>query len=257
LYEIYKKNIFKYLHYIAIGESMFESLLLIVIIIIIIVYYLKLKKEYSRLRREFDYLNREFSIRVENRAREMFRVWTSQELERQKKIIEYNLRREYGVRFEEWKMKEEERIRKEAIKRSTATIIGRVGEQLAPLLIFSNYKINPKDMRFIGTPIDFIVFKGLYEGNPEKILFIEVKSGRSSTLTPRERKVKELVESGKVEWLTIHLSSEMEKIINELGTKTSTYQRVEGRPICKSCGKYAVWIPQYGRWYCYNCRRYL
>ena len=45
-----------------------------------IVYYFKLKKEYSRLRREFDYHNRGFSIRVENRAREMFRVWTSQEL---------------------------------------------------------------------------------------------------------------------------------------------------------------------------------
>lgn len=28
-------------------------------------------------------------------------------------------------------------------------------------------------------------------------------------------------------------------------------------PICPTCGKPATWIPQYKRWYCYNCRKYL
>lgn len=27
--------------------------------------------------------------------------------------------------------------------------------------------------------------------------------------------------------------------------------------ICPTCGKPATWIPQYQRWYCYNCARYL
>lgn len=27
--------------------------------------------------------------------------------------------------------------------------------------------------------------------------------------------------------------------------------------ICPYCGKPATWIPQYQRWYCYNCQRYL
>ena len=78
--------------------------------------------------------------------------------------------------LEKWKMKEEAKIREEAIRR--AAIVGKVGEHLAPLIIFPNYGINPKDIRFIGTPIDFIVFKGLSDGKPEKIMFIEVKSGK-------------------------------------------------------------------------------
>jgi len=28
-------------------------------------------------------------------------------------------------------------------------------------------------------------------------------------------------------------------------------------PTCPTCGKPATWIPQYKRWYCYNCRKYL
>ena len=64
-------------------------------------------------------------------------------------------------------------------------------------------------MRFIGTPIDFIAFKGLSEGVPEKICFIEVKSGKTVSMTTRERMVRDLVEAGKVEWLLIHLPTEM------------------------------------------------
>jgi len=29
------------------------------------------------------------------------------------------------------------------------------------------------------------------------------------------------------------------------------------RRICPYCGQPATWIPQYQRWYCYNCQRYL
>jgi len=28
-------------------------------------------------------------------------------------------------------------------------------------------------------------------------------------------------------------------------------------PRCPTCGKPATWIPQYKRWYCYNCQKYL
>jgi len=46
-------------------------------------------------------------------------------------------------------------------------------------LLFENYGINLKDIRFLGSPVDFIVFKGLYDGNPEEIIFVEVESGNS------------------------------------------------------------------------------
>ncbi|MEM3872781.1 MAG: Holliday junction resolvase-like protein [Nitrososphaeria archaeon] len=113
--------------------------------------------------------------------------------------------------FDEWKGKEEQRIREDAIRRSQSTIIGKVGEHLTPIVIFSKYGINPKDFRFIGTPVDFIAFKGLSDGEVEKIYFIEVKSGKSEALTKREEMIKDAIESGKVEWLLIHLPTEIEE----------------------------------------------
>ena len=113
--------------------------------------------------------------------------------------------------FNVWKAKEEQAIREDAIRRSLSTIIGRVGEHIAPVVVFSNYGINPKDLRFIGTPIDYIGFKGLSDGKLEEIVFLEVKSGKTERLTEREKQVKEIIDSKKVRWLFIHLPKEMEK----------------------------------------------
>ncbi|GBC70940.1 hypothetical protein HRbin02_00713 [Candidatus Calditenuaceae archaeon HR02] len=112
----------------------------------------------------------------------------------------------------EWKKKEEDRLREDAIKRSMYTIIGKVGEHLAPIIIFSKYGINPKDFRFIGTPVDFIAFKGLSEGSLTEIYFFEVKSGETKVLTERERQIKDVIESKRVKWELIHLPSEIDNL---------------------------------------------
>ncbi|MBS7658069.1 hypothetical protein KEJ20_02795 [Candidatus Bathyarchaeota archaeon] len=92
-----------------------------------------------------------------------------------------------------------------------STILGKASEHIAPLFLFEKYSIEMRDLRFIGTPIDFIAFKGLANGNPSEIVFIEVKSGKTAQLTSREKSVKELIESRKVRWLTFHLSEETAK----------------------------------------------
>lgn len=114
--------------------------------------------------------------------------------------------------FNLWKTKEEQAIREDAIRRSLSTIIGKVGEHIAPVVIFSNYGINPKDLRFIGTPIDYIVFKGQSEGKLEEIIFLEVKSGKTERLTEREAEIKEAIDSKRVRWLFIHLPKEIETL---------------------------------------------
>ena len=63
--------------------------------------------------------------------------------------------------------------------------------------------------------MDFIVFKGLSDGKPEEIIFVDVKSGSSTTLSNRERKIKELIEAGKVRWMLIHLPKEIERLLKQ------------------------------------------
>jgi predicted Holliday junction resolvase-like endonuclease len=119
--------------------------------------------------------------------------------------------------FKQWREEEEKRLeeaRKQAIEQSRAVLGGKFTEQMAPYL--PEFKYDPTEARFIGTPIDLVVFPGLAEGEPKEIVLIEVKSGRSGRLTPRERRIKELVEANMVRWEEIHrLSTEEEAAAEE------------------------------------------
>lgn len=95
------------------------------------------------------------------------------------------------VQLRSWVRREERRIRQDAIKKSEAVIRGKVTEHLMPY--FPEFRYNPKDVRFIGTPVDLIVFDGLSEGAVKQVVFIEVKTGRESTASPREKLVKECI----------------------------------------------------------------
>lgn len=95
-------------------------------------------------------------------------------------------------------------VRKDAVKRSKAVIGGQVAEQIAPFL--PNFPANPSDARFIGKPVDFIVFSGLSETEKiDEILFVEVKTGKSA-LNEREKEVKKAVEKGKVRYVEYRIN---------------------------------------------------
>lgn len=98
----------------------------------------------------------------------------------------------------------EREIRADTAKRQRAIVGGQVSEQLAPY--FPDFPYSPSEARFIGKPIDFLVFAGMDDKAIEKVIFVEVKTG-SSRLSPQERKLKEAVEAGRVEWLTYRAPS--------------------------------------------------
>lgn len=101
--------------------------------------------------------------------------------------------------FERWKIEYETVIRQDAIKKSQAVTIGKVTEHIIPF--FSGvFPYNPKEARFIGSPIDLIVFDGM-ETDLENITvhFIEVKTATSS-LSPKQRAIKYAVLNKRVEW---------------------------------------------------------
>lgn len=92
--------------------------------------------------------------------------------------------------------------RKDAIKRSRSSLEGAIFEQLVPHL--PQWKYTPSDARFIGDPIDYVVFDGMSKGDLKRILVVEVKKGKSST-SVTQNKIKKLIKEGKVEWETLKL----------------------------------------------------
>ena len=97
----------------------------------------------------------------------------------------------------------EARIREDALSRSHSVVAGKATEHLAPLL--PGFEFDPRDARFLGSPIDFIVFDGLSEGEIQEIVFIEIKTGPSAALTTRERRVRDTVDSRRVRFLEVRI----------------------------------------------------
>jgi predicted Holliday junction resolvase-like endonuclease len=108
----------------------------------------------------------------------------------------------YEKRFRDWRREETEVIRQAAINQSRAVLGGKFTEQMVPF--FPDFRYDPTEVRFIGSPIDMIVFPGLARGEPEEIVILEVKTGRSAQLTPAQKKIRQLVEDGMVRWDEVH-----------------------------------------------------
>jgi predicted Holliday junction resolvase-like endonuclease len=104
---------------------------------------------------------------------------------------------------------QESSIRKDATKRSRYVLKGKIAEHMVPLLT-DVFRYAPSDARFIGAPIDYLIFDGYTEvkdGNldrPITVVLADIKTGNAS-LNKTERRIKEAVEAGRVKWETLRL----------------------------------------------------
>lgn len=111
--------------------------------------------------------------------------------------------------FERWRADELPRARRDALARSRSTLKGRVGEQLAPLL--PGFGFDPADARFLGNPVDYVVFDGhtaLQAGEAdelEAVVLVEVKHG--GRLTTTERRIRDCVDAGRVRFEVVEIDA--------------------------------------------------
>jgi predicted Holliday junction resolvase-like endonuclease len=121
----------------------------------------------------------------------------------QSRLIEQQAR----LDLERWQVESADAIRKDSVSRSRSALKGRISEQMAPLL--PEFPYSPADARFIGNPVDYIVFDG-YTGVKDdrdefvSVVLVEVKKGKGK-LTRREALIKKAVDEGRVSWRTIVL----------------------------------------------------
>ncbi len=114
---------------------------------------------------------------------------------------------EYRLLFEKWKKGHEKDIRKDAASKSRSTLTGKITEHFIPY--FPDFPYNPQDARFMGAPIDFIVFDGMSEGALKEVVLIEVKTNKG-TLSKRERQLRDAVNEGRVKWMQIKRNVEID-----------------------------------------------
>jgi predicted Holliday junction resolvase-like endonuclease len=97
-----------------------------------------------------------------------------------------------------------DRRAKKAVNSSRVVHVAKISEMFAPLLPgFPAY--NVKDVQWVGSTIDIIVFDGLEEATQDhfppgaqvEIIFLDVKTGKSP-VSRRQRLIREAVEAGRV-----------------------------------------------------------
>lgn len=143
--------------------------------------------------------------RISQEAMVQFQAWRAKDYETIKREQAELATREAQLQLEQWKVSSESTIRADAIQKSQSVIIGKVTEHVVPYL--PDFAFNPKDARFIGSPVDLIVFDGLDRDALEQIVFIEVKSSASASLTKRERHIRDAISAGKVRWQEIRVEA--------------------------------------------------
>jgi predicted Holliday junction resolvase-like endonuclease len=109
--------------------------------------------------------------------------------------------------LETWKLETAGEIRKDSVNRSRSTLKGKIAEQMAPVL--PDFGFNPADARFIGSPVDYIIFDGLTRVADDKedviqIVFMDVKKGNGA-LTRTQRLIRQAVEKKAVAWRTMRI----------------------------------------------------
>jgi len=89
-------------------------------------------------------------------------------------------------RFDELKFK----------KSSQSVRYGKMTEQFIPFT--KDFPFDPDNFRFLGNPIDGVVFE------EDKIVFAEFKTA-SSQLSEKQRKIRDLVKDKRIEWFEYNL----------------------------------------------------
>jgi predicted Holliday junction resolvase-like endonuclease len=205
----------------------FSLLVIILIVVIIIILYFSItlyNSKVSSTKNEGIIRERDLKIeaiendmkgQAQDYAQKLFDKWKTDDLLAYQKIID-----EAGVStansmLQQWKISNEAIIRKDAANRSVRIVLGKVTEHLIPFSEAFN-KFNPKDARFIGSPIDLIVFDGAEDRRELiNIHFIEIKTG-TSVLSSRQKKIKDAIQNGRVYWEIMNLKDFGDAVNDEL-----------------------------------------
>jgi predicted Holliday junction resolvase-like endonuclease len=135
-------------------------------------------------------------------ASQQFDEFKRQEIGVLREILAESAKESAVADLETWKIQHETFYRQDAINRSKSVILGKVTEHLIPFQ--ENFPFNPKEARFIGSPIDMIVFDGIDNEDEVDIYILEIKTGNSS-LNKRQRLIRDAVINQRVHWRELNV----------------------------------------------------
>lgn len=100
-------------------------------------------------------------------------------------------------------------VRRESVASSRAVLKGKLAEQFAP--IFPEFDYLPADAKFLGDPVDYIVFDGynafragLARAEDIEIVLLDIKSGQAR-LSAGQKAIAQAIARGKMSFRTLNI----------------------------------------------------
>jgi len=148
----------------------------------------------------------------------VFLIRTRMKYENKFEAIKFTIEKERAEQQEKFKITVIEE-RDDAKELSRHSIKGKIGEQMSPLFPEFYSKYEPSDARFLGSPIDYIIFKNMSEYDrktkaedvPIDVILVEVKSTKKAGLTEKEKAIRIAVEDGRVSFDIIRQNIDPQK----------------------------------------------
>ncbi len=188
------------------SDSLIIGIILAAIMIILIISFI-LERRISKLKIRIEQEKLAGEKSGQELAQKLFNQWAETTVNSMRNQITETVKRDYQVQLESWKKQEEKKIREDAIQKSINTLLGKIGEEFSPVLLSNRFGVNLKDFRHMGTPVDFIAFKGLSEDTEEmEVIFLEIKSGETSGLIKRERRVRDAIAGKRVRYELVNIN---------------------------------------------------
>ncbi|WOE31122.1 MULTISPECIES: Holliday junction resolvase-like protein [unclassified Acinetobacter] len=122
------------------------------------------------------------------------------------------IRAEYEQYIAELELQHQQALleaQKRSVNTSRAVLKGKMAEQLAPIL--PQFQYLPSDAKFLGDPVDYIIFNGYSnfrdgDGSVEEIeiILMDIKSGRAR-LSKGQLAIAEAIQQGRVRFETVRI----------------------------------------------------
>ncbi|MCL4448051.1 MAG: hypothetical protein M0Z77_08475 [Thermoplasmatales archaeon] len=210
----------------TISDFLIVGIVLSSFLIILIISFI-FERRISRLRVLIEQERLTAQRAAQELAQKIFNQWTETSINSIRTEMMDIIKKDYQVQLETWKKQEEKKIREDAIQKSINTLLGKIGEEFSPVLLSNKFGVNLKDFRHLGTPVDFVAFKGLSDESEEvEIIFLEIKSGKSSGLIDRERRVRNALTARRVRYEIVNLNDIIGNLKEELNSTDKKRQFV-------------------------------
>jgi predicted Holliday junction resolvase-like endonuclease len=210
----------------TISDFLIVGIVLSSFLIILIISFI-FERRISRLRVLIEQERLTAQRAAQELAQKIFNQWTETSINSIRTEMMDTIKKDYQVQLETWKKQEEKKIREDAIQKSINTLLGKIGEEFSPVLLSNKFGVNLKDFRHLGTPVDFVAFKGLSDESEEvEIIFLEIKSGKSSGLIDRERRVRNALTARRVRYEIVNLNDIIGNLKEELNSTDKKRQFV-------------------------------